>query len=118
MPGNYFLKKWFFDLLTPDGDYVFLYFAFANLLGRRIGTFDITVTKDVPGADNVKLSGTFLTKVFDGPYNAVPKWLKEMDHYVESKGKKTKKYYFYFTTCPKCAKKYRHNYVVAFAEVR
>lgn len=44
MPGKYFFKKWFFDLLTPEHDYVFLYFAFVNLLGKKIGTFDITVT--------------------------------------------------------------------------
>jgi len=77
----------------------------------------MSVTKEVPDAENVKLSGTFLTKVFDGPYNAVPKWIKEMDKFVSSKGKKTKKYYFYYTTCPKCAKKYGHNYAVAIAQV-
>lgn len=79
--------------------------------------FYMSVTKEVENADNVKISGTFLSKVFDGPYNAVPKWIKEMEQYVGSKGYKTKKYYFYYTTCPKCAKKYGHNYVVAFAEV-
>ncbi|MFC1964399.1 hydrolase [Chloroflexota bacterium] len=63
------------------------------------------------------LSGTFIAKVFDGPYNAVPKWIKEMAQYVTSKGKTVKKYYFYYTTCPKCAKTYGHNYGVAFAEV-
>lgn len=77
----------------------------------------LAVTKEVPGAANVKITGTFLSKVFDGPYNEVPKWIKEMDIYVAGKGKKVKKYYFYYTTCPKCAKKYGHNYVVAFAEV-
>ncbi|MCL5268152.1 MAG: hypothetical protein M1469_08640 [Bacteroidetes bacterium] len=77
----------------------------------------MAVTKDVPGTENTKLTGTFLTKVFDGPYNSVPKWIKEMDKFVASQGKMTKKYYFYYTTCPKCAKKYGHNYVVAFAQV-
>lgn len=77
----------------------------------------IAVTKEVPDAENVKLSGSFMTKVFDGPYNAVPKWIKEMDAYVTSQGKKVQKYYFYYTTCPKCAKKYGHNYVVTFAQV-
>ncbi len=77
----------------------------------------IYVTKEVPNALNVKLSGTFISKVFDGPYNQVPVWLKEMDAYLAEKGKKAKKYYFYYTTCPKCAKKYGHNYVVAFAEI-
>ena len=39
----------------------------------------MNVTKEVPNAENIKLSGTYLSKVFDGPYNAVPKWIKEMD---------------------------------------
>ncbi len=30
----------------------------------------VSVTKDVPGGKMVKLSGTFFSKVFDGPYNA------------------------------------------------
>jgi hypothetical protein len=47
----------------------------------------------------------------------VPKYIKEADTYLASLGKKAKKYYFYYTTCPKCAKKYGHNYIVAFAEV-
>ncbi|NYT04613.1 MAG: hypothetical protein GKC00_07910 [Candidatus Methanofastidiosa archaeon] len=77
----------------------------------------MTVTKEVPNVKNVRLSGTFISKVFDGPYKDVPKWIKEMDRYLENKGKKAKKYYFYFTTCPKCAEYYGHNYVVTFAEV-
>lgn len=81
------------------------------------GELYIHVTKEVPNAENVNLAGTYLTKVFDGPYNAVPKWIKEMTEYVNKKGKTVKKHYFYYTTCPKCARIYGHNYVVAFAEV-
>ncbi len=77
----------------------------------------IAVTKEVPDAENVTLSGTFLSKVFDGPFNAIPKYIKEMEQYVSEKNRKVKKYYFYYTTCPKCAKKYGHNYIVAFAQV-
>lgn len=33
----------------------------------------IAVAKEVPNANNVKLFGTFISKVFDGPYNLVPK---------------------------------------------
>jgi len=77
----------------------------------------IYVTHDVPDMENVRLSGTFITKVFDGPFNAVPKWIKEMDNYLESQGKKSRQYYFYYTTCPKCAKKYGHNYVVVYAQI-
>lgn len=78
----------------------------------------IAVTKEVPDAENVRLSGTFATKVFDGPFNAVPKWVKEMEEYLAAKKQKAKKYYFYFTTCPKCAKKYGHNYAVIFAQIK
>ena len=78
----------------------------------------LAVDKEVSDAENVNLSGTFITKVFDGPYSNVPKWIKEMDEYVAKKGKKVVKYYFNYTTCPKCAKKYGHNYVVAFAQVK
>ncbi len=77
----------------------------------------LAATREVPGLENVKLSGTFLTKVFDGPFNHVPRWIKAMDAYLAEQGKTAKKYYFYYTTCPKCAKKYGHNYVVVFAEV-
>lgn len=79
--------------------------------------FYLAVAKEVPGTENVKLTGTFLSKVFDGPYQNVPQWIKDMDTYVATKGKTTQKYYFYFTTCPKCAKIHGHNYVVAFAQV-
>lgn len=78
----------------------------------------LAVNKEVPNADNVTLSGEFVSKVFDGPYNAVPEWIKEMDGYLASQGKTAKRYYFYFTTCPKCAKNYGHNYAVVFAETQ
>jgi len=77
----------------------------------------IDVCKDVPGAEMTTLSGTFLTKVFEGPYRNAGKWEKEMETYVKSKGKELKKMYFSYTTCPKCAKAYGKNYVVLFAQI-
>lgn len=77
----------------------------------------IDVSKDVPGAQMTTLSGTFLTKVYEGPYQNAGKWAKEMKEYVENKGKKIMKLYFSYTTCPKCAKAYGKNYVVLFAQV-
>lgn len=75
----------------------------------------LSVTGEIPGADIVTLSGEFLSKVYDGPYNVVPKWIKDITHYTAESGKEMKDLYFFYTTCPKCAKKYGHNYVVAFA---
>ena len=77
----------------------------------------IDVSKEVPGARMTTLSGSYLTKVFEGPYNYAGKWAQEMKGYVESKGKSLKKLYFSYTTCPKCAKAYGKNYVVLFAQI-
>lgn len=77
----------------------------------------MTVTKEVPGMENVKLSGTYMAKVFEGPYKEAANWYGEMLEYVKSKGKNPVKVYFYYTTCPKCAKVYGKNYVIGFAQV-
>ncbi len=77
----------------------------------------MTVSKEVPNMENVKISGTFLTRVFEGPFSDAPKWVEEVEKYVSSKGRQMQDLYFYYTTCPKCAKKYGKNYVVAFAKV-
>ena len=77
----------------------------------------IAVSKEVPGARMEKISGTFLTKVFEGTFKDAGKWLKETNDYVKSKGKQAKKVYFFYTTCPSCAKAYGKNYTVTLAKV-
>jgi hypothetical protein len=77
----------------------------------------IEVTKDVKNAQMATLSGTFLSKVFEGPYKNAGTWVKEMNAHVKAQGKTMKQLYFYYTTCPKCAKKYGKNYVVLLAQV-
>lgn len=82
------------------------------------GEHYFAVTKEVPGQKMVRMSGDYLTKVFEGPYKDAPKWEKEMETFVKEKGKEAKKTYFFYTTCPKCAKYYGRNYVVAVAKLR
>ena len=82
------------------------------------GEHYFSVNKPVAGQEMVPMSGDYLTKVFEGPYRNVPAWEKEMNTYVKSKGKQMKKNYFFYTTCPKCAKFYGKNYVVAVSEVQ
>lgn len=77
----------------------------------------IEVAKAVPGATMDHLSGTFLTKVFEGPFRDAGTWVKEMTAYVATKGRALQRLYFGYTTCPKCAKAYGKNYVVLFAKV-
>jgi hypothetical protein len=78
----------------------------------------IEVSKEVPRAKTVSISGTFQTKVFEGPYKNIGVWAKEMKQYVNAQTKIVKNLYYFYTTCPTCAKVYGKNYVVLFAEIQ
>jgi hypothetical protein len=82
------------------------------------GEHYFAVTKEVPEQEMARMTGDFLTKVFEGPYKNAPKWEKEMETFVISKGKEVVKTYFFYTTCPKCAKFYGKNYLVAVSEIQ
>jgi hypothetical protein len=77
----------------------------------------ISVPTEIPDAENVTISGTFISKVFEGPYQNVRNWIQETRQFVASRGKQIQKLFCYYTTCPKCAKKYGKNYVVILAQV-
>lgn len=77
----------------------------------------LAVDKEIRGAQNVTLSGKFLSKVYEGPFQNTGKWCKDFEKYAESKNLKIKKWYMWYTTCPKCAKKYGKNYVAVIAQV-
>ena len=77
----------------------------------------IAVNKEVPGAENLNLNGSFYCKVYEGSYNDTGKWHKDFKEVLQSKGKKAVKTYEWYTTCPKCAKKYGKNYVALFAKI-
>lgn len=42
----------------------------------------LSVTGTVADADNVAISGIFVSKVFAGPYNAIPGFIKQLDEYL------------------------------------
>lgn len=77
----------------------------------------MSVAKEVPDAKNVKISGTFMTRVYDGPYQDVPKWFEQQAEWLKKQGKTATKNYCYYAYCPKCSKKYGHNYVVVISQV-
>lgn len=77
----------------------------------------MSATREIPGAAMVRLSGTFFTKVFDGPYREAPNWLAATDASLAARGEASLKTYIHYAYCPKCAKKYGHNYGVTFAQV-
>ena len=77
----------------------------------------LAVDKEVPGAENTTLSGKYFSKVYEGPYSDTGKWCKDFESLVKSKELNIKKWFMWYTTCPKCAKKYGKNYVAILAEV-
>jgi hypothetical protein len=77
----------------------------------------LAVDKEVPGAGNTTLSGNFYSKVYEGPFRDTEKWCKDYDKVALNKGYTINKCYLWYTTCPKCAKKYGKNYVVIVGKV-
>jgi hypothetical protein len=77
----------------------------------------IAVDKEIPGTQNTTMSGTFISKVYEGPYKETGNWHKDFGKWCTSQNYKPGKYYMWYTTCPKCAKKYGKNYVVIVAEI-
>lgn len=77
----------------------------------------LAVDKDIPEAENKTLNGKYFSKVYEGPFKDTGKWGKDFEEAVKSKGLKVNKLYMWYTTCPKCAKKYGKNYVVFVGQV-
>lgn len=91
------------------------------VLSRDLSAFKgehlFAVTKDVPDEEMTTLSGDYVTKVFEGPYSEAKDWNEELKALSTSRGKADGKVWFFYTTCPNCAKAYSENYVVGLAEV-
>lgn len=91
------------------------------VLSRDLSAFKgehlFAVTKNVPDEDMIRLSGDYVTKVFEGPYRETKDWYGDLKALSASRGKTDGNVWFFYTTCPKCAKAYGKNYVVGLAEV-
>lgn len=77
----------------------------------------LAVDKEVAGAENTTLHGKYFCKVYEGPFRDTEKWCKDFGNILESKGLHVSKEYMWYTTCPKCARKYGKNYVAIFGKV-
>jgi len=76
----------------------------------------IAVNKKIDDVRLVKITGTFLSKVYENP-KSTKECIKDMYKYVRSKDAKVKKIYFFYPTCDNCVKKYGKYYVVLFARI-
>ncbi|KAF0175836.1 MAG: hypothetical protein FD162_403 [Rhodobacteraceae bacterium] len=91
------------------------------VLSREVSAFSaehlFAVTGDVPGEEMISVSGDFLTRVFEGDYGQVRHWHGEMEALARARGREPKAVWFFYTTCPKCAKVYGKNPVVGVVEL-
>lgn len=99
---------------SDDGDYLLLD-DFQSPWGSNIY---FEVSRNVPNAKMTTISGTFITKTFEGPYHKCGGWIQDtMAFVLEKTGKDPLQIYAHYTTCPKCAKVHGKNYVVMFAQI-
>ena len=77
----------------------------------------LAVDKEIPGAENVTLSGRFFSKVYEGDFKETGKWCRDFENIAKERGMKIEKWYMWYTTCPKCAKKYGKNYTVVIGKI-
>ena len=78
------------------------------VLSKDISSFKcdhyFLVEADVPNLDETRMDGNYLTKVFEGPYKDMGKWMSVMKLYVKSSGHESDDIFSFYTTCPKCSK--------------
>jgi hypothetical protein len=77
----------------------------------------LAVDKEIEDAENKSFTGKYYSRVYEGDFNKTGEWCKDFEKTANDKGMQVKKWYMWYTTCPKCAKKYGKNYVVIIAEV-
>ena len=72
----------------------------------------MSLTAEVPGGRNEKFTGTFHSRVFEGRYGDIIKFVNQTEQSLDANKMIAKKHYIYFPNCPKFARKYGHNYIV------
>ncbi|MCE1198188.1 MAG: hypothetical protein LWW85_04410 [Marinilabiliales bacterium] len=77
----------------------------------------IAVDKPVKSLDNKIMTGMFYCKAYEGPFRDTGKWHKDFEQRLAEKGIAEGKIYLWYTTCPKCARKYGKNWVVMLADI-
>ena len=75
------------------------------------------VAAPVEGVENEIISADFATMVFDGPFRDAKEWIAAVRSFAEESGRAPRDVYLFYTTCPRCAQHYGHNFVVALARL-
>lgn len=104
------------DLISASGATIPEYLCLSDHTSKWKIDVYLAVDKEIPGAENVTLSGRYFSKVYEGPYSDTGKWCKNFESYTHEQGMNIRKWFMWYTTCPKCARKYGKNYTVILGE--
>jgi len=77
----------------------------------------VEVDRMIPNAINTNFTGKFISKVYEGNFKETGKWMDDFKSFAKAEGVTIGKTYMWYTTCPKCAKKYGKNYVVIIGKI-
>ncbi len=78
----------------------------------------IPISRNAKRFETEVVSGKFLTRLFEGHYGDMRRWINETKKWCEEKGAKVQEFIFWYPTCPKCAKKRGDQaQVVVFAKI-
>jgi len=92
-------------------------FVMSRDLSAFTGEHLFAVDRPVPGREMVRISGDFVTRLFEGPYSALIGWYDQLELVARGRGAEPGRIYFFYTTCPKCQKAYGQNPVVGMVEL-
>lgn len=119
MPVNFGGKMVKLDkLVTAAGAKVPDYLCLSEHTSKWNMDIYLAVDRIIPNATNVSMSGKYYSRVYEGPFSETGKWHKDFVETCRQKNLKTGKLFMWYTTCPKCAKKYGKNYTVFLAELQ
>ncbi|MEI6088823.1 MAG: hydrolase [bacterium] len=118
MPMNYgSVMKRIGKLFNKEGIELFDQICLSDHTSKWNMDIYIAIDNEIQDADNHILSGKFYSRVYEGNFKDTEKWTKDFSAKAIEKGYRVKKWYMWYTTCPKCAKKYGKNYVAVVGEV-
>ena len=57
----------------------------------------LATDKEIPGENNIKLSGKYLSKVYEGDFKKTGEWHKDFENYIKQEGHTLSKTYMWYT---------------------
>lgn len=103
--------------ITATGAQIPEWLCLSDHTSKWIMDIYLAVDKEIPNSENVNINGKFYSRVYEGPFKETGNWCKDFETVAQTKGFTVKKWYMWYTTCPKCAKKYGKNYVVIVGQI-